>query len=169
MAARLRKNTQYLCLCRALFTFWETVGMLLRNPSSNDTLGGRLYCICYSRERAKLKGPTTKSETASVNDVATKVSSGEVGDIVDDANRELRVRLYTGQVGLFVPWFASLAQALDSDRSSWADSGSSYLHSNFPNERRRRSGPCGTRSRVWQSPKWRPAAIEDARPQGKLT
>ena len=75
-----------------------------------------------------------KSETTSVNDVATKVFGGEVEGIVVDANRELRAKLYTGQVGPFMSWSAALTQALlDSGRSSWAGSGS-YPRSTLPKE-----------------------------------
>jgi len=58
-------------------------------------------------EEKGLEPPDIKSETASVNDVATKVLSDTVGGIIFDANRELRAKLYTGQVGPFMPWFAS--------------------------------------------------------------
>ena len=75
-----------------------------------------------------------KSETTSVNDVATKVLNEGVGGIVVDANRELRAKLYTGQVSSFTSWFASIAHALDSDRFSWAGFGSS-LHSTSPKEK----------------------------------
>ena len=87
-----------------------------------------------------------KSETTSVNDVATKVFGGEVEGIVVDANRELRAKFYTGQVGLFMSWFASLTQALDSGRSSWAGCGS-YLRSTLPKKRRRNSG--SLRGKSW--------------------
>jgi len=56
-----------------------------------------------------LEHPEVKSETASVNDVATKVFSDGVEGIIVDANRELRAKLYTGQVGSFTLWFTSLA------------------------------------------------------------
>jgi phosphatidylinositol-3,4,5-trisphosphate 3-phosphatase/dual-specificity protein phosphatase PTEN len=50
-----------------------------------------------------LNAPEVKSETASMNDVATKALSDGVGGIIVDANRELRAKLYTGQVGPFIP------------------------------------------------------------------
>lgn len=58
-----------------------------------------------AQEVKRLEHPEVKSETASVNDVATKVLNDEVGGIVVDANRELRAKLYTGQVGSFIPRF----------------------------------------------------------------
>ena len=88
------------------------------------------------------------SETASVNDVATKVLRDGVGGIIVDANRELRAKLYTGQVGSFVLGFMYIAQALDSDRFSWGGSGS-YPHSTSPKGRRRKGG--SLRGRSWTS------------------
>jgi len=57
-------------------------------------------------EEKGLEPPGIKSETASVNDVATEVLSDAVGGIIVDANRELRAKLYTGQVGPSIPRFA---------------------------------------------------------------
>jgi len=97
-------------------------------------------------EEEGLESAGIKSETASVNDVATKVFSDEVGGIIVDANRELRAKLYTGQVSFPVPQLVSLTQALDSGRSSWAGFGS-YLRFTSPRERRRRSG--SLRGKSW--------------------
>jgi len=79
-----------------------------------DEKWGEIKEVIAGEEKG-LEPPGVKSETTSVNDVATKVFSGEVGGIVVDANRELRAKLYIGQVGPFVPWFASLTQGLDLD------------------------------------------------------
>ena len=76
-----------------------------------------------------------KSETTSVNEVTTKVFSEGVEGIIVDANRELRAKLYIGQVSPFVLQFTALAEALDADRFLWAGFGSS-LHSTSPKERR---------------------------------
>jgi hypothetical protein len=54
-----------------------------------------------AQEGKRLEYPEVKSETASVNDVATKVFSGGVEGIIVDGNRELRAKLYTGQVYVF--------------------------------------------------------------------
>jgi phosphatidylinositol-3,4,5-trisphosphate 3-phosphatase/dual-specificity protein phosphatase PTEN len=54
-----------------------------------------------TQEGKRLEYPEVKSETASVNDVATKVFSGGVEGIIVDGNRELRAKLYTGQVYVF--------------------------------------------------------------------
>ena len=110
-----------------------------------DEQWGEIKEVIAGEEKG-LDSPGIKSETASVNDVATKVLSDAVGGVIVDANRELRAKLYTGQVGPFIPWFASLTQALDPDRSSWAGSGS-YLHSTSPKGRKRRSG--GLRGKSW--------------------
>ena len=53
--------------------------------------------------------PEVKSETTSVNDVATKAFGDGVGGIIVDANRELRAKLHIGQVGSFMPLVKSLA------------------------------------------------------------
>ena len=50
------------------------------------------------QEDKKLEYPEVKSETTSMNDVATKVLNGEAEGIIVDGNRELRAKLYTGQV-----------------------------------------------------------------------
>jgi len=97
-------------------------------------------------EDERLETPEVRSETTSVNDVSTKVFSGEVGGIIADANRELRAKFYTGQVGSFAPLFTPPAQALGFRRFSWAGSGSS-LHSTSPKERGRRSG--NSRRKSW--------------------
>lgn len=57
-----------------------------------------------AEEGRGLEPPGARSETASVNDVATRVLNGRVRGIVVDANRELRAKLYIGQVGHFAPW-----------------------------------------------------------------
>jgi len=62
-----------------------------------------------SGEDERFEYPEVKSETTSVNDVTTKVFSDGATGIIADANRELRAKLYTGQVGSFVPWVKSLA------------------------------------------------------------
>ena len=53
-------------------------------------------------DNEELKNQEIKSETTSVNEVATKVFKDEAGIIVD-ANRELRAKVYTGQVSPFIP------------------------------------------------------------------
>ena len=57
--------------------------------------------------------PPDKSETTSVMDVAPKAFGEGVGGIIVDANREVRAKFYTGQVGAFVSCFTSLARALN--------------------------------------------------------
>jgi len=66
-----------------------------------DEKWGEIKEVIAGQEK-ELEPPGVKSETASVNDVATKVLSDEVGGIIVDANRELRAKLYTGQVGPFM-------------------------------------------------------------------
>jgi phosphatidylinositol-3,4,5-trisphosphate 3-phosphatase/dual-specificity protein phosphatase PTEN len=49
-----------------------------------------------------LKPAEVKSEAASVNDVVTETFGNGEGGIIVDANRELRAKLYIGQVGAFM-------------------------------------------------------------------
>lgn len=58
---------------------------------------------------AELENQEVKSETTSVNEVATKVLSEGAGGIIVDANRELRAKLYDGQVSPFTARLPSLA------------------------------------------------------------
>ena len=104
-----------------------------------DEKWGEIKEVIAGEDSTRLEPPGIASETASVNDVATKVLSEVMGGIIVDANRELRVKLYTGQVGPFMPWFMPLAQALGSDRFSWGGSGS-YLHSTSTKKGKRRGG-----------------------------
>jgi phosphatidylinositol-3,4,5-trisphosphate 3-phosphatase/dual-specificity protein phosphatase PTEN len=64
-----------------------------------------------AQEGNGLESPEVKSETASVNDVVTRMFSDGAEGIIVDANRELRVKLYIGQVWPFVLRFRSTAQA----------------------------------------------------------
>ena len=99
-----------------------------------DEKWGEIKEVIAGEDSTRLEPPGIASETASVNDIATKVLSEVMGGIIVDANRELRVKLYTGQVGPFMSWSAALTQALlDSGRSSWAGSGS-YPRSTLPKE-----------------------------------
>ena len=99
-------------------------------------------------EDKEVEPPEVELETASVNDVATKVLRDGVGGIIVDANRELRVKLYTGQVSLFMLRLTSPAQALDSNRFSWGGSGS-YPYSTSTKGRRKRGG--SSRGKSWTS------------------
>lgn len=83
----------------------------------------------------QLENQEVKSETTSVNETVTKVFKGGEGIIVD-ANRELRAKLYNGQV---CPIPLSLDLELNSGRFSWAGFGSS-LPSILPKERGGRHG-----------------------------
>ena len=86
-----------------------------------------------------LENQEVGSEAASVNEVATRVFSEGVEGIIVDANRELRVKLYTGQVSAFMPRFTDLAQASPFNRFSWVGFGLS-LRFTSPKERGRRNG-----------------------------
>jgi len=52
-------------------------------------------------DKSRVEYPEVKSETTSVNDVATKVFSDRVEGMIVDGNRELRAKFYTGQVRFF--------------------------------------------------------------------
>ena len=51
-----------------------------------------------AQEDKRLEYPEVRSETTSVNDISTRVFSNEMEGIIVDGNRELRAKLYTGQV-----------------------------------------------------------------------
>jgi len=51
-----------------------------------------------AQEDKRPEYPEVRSETTSVNDIATRVFSNEMEGIIVDGNRELRAKLYIGQV-----------------------------------------------------------------------
>lgn len=81
----------------------ETLGKLTTytlGPLNDEKWGNLQHIINEAEETTADAG--VASETASVNDVAVQTLKQELGGVVMDANREVRTKLYVGQVSILV-------------------------------------------------------------------